>query len=89
MSKCTGINAKKKYRTRYGEEVELLCPYIQAVLPCKVVCNFAVCNSITADFKTNAKRNEYIYNFCSCGCWRGCRIAAINGEIYRTKNHNI
>lgn len=44
----------------------------------KIICKSALSESLVMEFKNNKQRNNYIYSFCSCGCWKGCTTVHIN-----------
>lgn len=60
-------------------EGNIKCPYFEYVKPCKIKCEAPNDDGkiLCLEFRNNQKRNEYIDNFCSCGCWRGCAVAEI------------
>lgn len=39
-------------------------------------------------FKNNELRNDYIYNFCTSGCWQGCAIAKLIEDKYKFLNNS-
>ncbi len=60
-------------------ECDIKCPYFGYLKSCKIKCEAVndLSKKICIEFASNKKRNEYIENFCACGCWRGCPIVEV------------
>jgi hypothetical protein len=62
------------------------CPYFLGDNIKSLRINCESCNEesvmSTLTFKTNKKRDEYIRDFCACGCWKGCVVARMIEEKY-------
>ena len=64
-------------------EIKIICPYIKRVfrncIYCAPIADCFDCNAIS--FDTIATRDEYIFSFCACECWRGCVLAQLHVDI--------
>ena len=66
------------------------CPYFLSTKGQRIVCESINDSStkITMTFKNNELRNDYIYNFCTSGCWQGCAIAKLIEDKYKFLNNS-
>lgn len=53
------------------------CPYFNGLAKQKINCERPIeCVArVSVEFINNKQRDDYLNNFCSCGCWRGCALA--------------
>lgn len=60
-------------------ERKIICPYFEYLKSCKIKCEPIndASKKICIEFQNNVQRNEYIFDFCASGCWKGCGIAEI------------
>lgn len=61
-----------------NDKANIICPYFVDSQQRKIICDSVFSESMTMTFSNNKKRDTYIYNFCSCGCWQGCPVAFFN-----------
>ena len=66
------------------------CPYFLSTKAQRIVCEAINDSStkITMTFKNNESRNDYIKNFCTNGCWRGCVLAQLIENKYKFLNNS-
>ena len=66
------------------------CPYFLSTKAQRIVCEAINDSStkITMTFKNNESRNNYIKNFCTNGCWRGCVLAQLIENKYKLINNS-
>ena len=55
------------------------CPYFLSTKQQRIVCESIndISTKITMTFKNNELRDDYINDFCTNSCWRGCVLAQL------------
>ena len=63
--------------------MRIVCPYYDGAYGVVIRC--APINDAKytiSKFADKAARNAYVDDFCSCACWRGCRVAQACEQKY-------
>ena len=66
------------------------CPYFSSTKSQRIVCESVNSESVlfTMTFINSKKRDEYISEFCTNGCWKGCAVAQLIEDKYKFLNNS-
>ena len=72
-------------------DMQIVCPFYLSVYGYYINCAPVALDALkTANvFGSLEERNEYIDNFCSGNCWKGCVVAQMLLRKYDEENGNI